>query len=356
LPSREGLVAEYSFAGSANDSSGAGAHGTVHGATLTSDRFGTPNHAYSFDGVDDYIEVALPPRLRADALTVSVWARFAPRDFDGFTNCIIAQDDGNDEDQSRRVFQVSAEYGHIVWHRMVGARDPLCRRRVRPGIWYHVAAVHDHGVNRLYVDGVLQDEVNHRLWTHETQPLHIGRKGTPEPYFFFKGAIDDVRLYDRALDAGEIDELFRERGWTPHPPPPLRGQDDPLSGWWGQHGVVFLDLRYDGGTRVAGRIMAGRPDNMAAIANGTFDRHTAALRLEGDAIDHRTRKPVTWVIQGILDEDEVAVTAAVDGYSGNHFLTRAGARLRLTRRSLRSHLGALAFLLRSPMRLSRIAP
>ena len=32
-------------------------HGTVHGATLTTDRFGNPNSAYSFNGSTDYIEI-----------------------------------------------------------------------------------------------------------------------------------------------------------------------------------------------------------------------------------------------------------------------------------------------------------
>ena len=50
-----GLVAHYPFNGNANDESGNGNDGTVVGATLTTDRFGSPNSAYSFDGVDDYI-------------------------------------------------------------------------------------------------------------------------------------------------------------------------------------------------------------------------------------------------------------------------------------------------------------
>jgi hypothetical protein len=49
------------------------------------------------------------------------------------------------------------------------------------------------------------------LWTHALQPLHIGRKGTDEAHFFFRGAIDDVRIYDRALDAAEIGHLFGGR-------------------------------------------------------------------------------------------------------------------------------------------------
>ena len=50
-----GLVGWWKFDGDATDSSGNGNDGTVNGATLTTDRHGQANSAYSFDGVDDYI-------------------------------------------------------------------------------------------------------------------------------------------------------------------------------------------------------------------------------------------------------------------------------------------------------------
>ena len=53
----DGLVAYYPFNGNADDESGNGNHGTVNGATLTIDRFGNENSAYSFDGIDDYIDI-----------------------------------------------------------------------------------------------------------------------------------------------------------------------------------------------------------------------------------------------------------------------------------------------------------
>lgn len=52
-----GLVAYYPFNGNANDESGNGHHGTVNGATLTSDRNDVQNSSYSFDGLDDYISI-----------------------------------------------------------------------------------------------------------------------------------------------------------------------------------------------------------------------------------------------------------------------------------------------------------
>jgi hypothetical protein len=48
----DGLIAYYPFNGNANDESGNGHHGTVYGATLTQDRCGNADSAYSFDGND----------------------------------------------------------------------------------------------------------------------------------------------------------------------------------------------------------------------------------------------------------------------------------------------------------------
>ncbi len=131
---RDGLIAEYLFHGSAADTSGAGRHGVVHGASLTADRFGRTASVYRFDGIDDEIVVSPPPAMTAEAITVSVWAKFEPRNRRRrWSDCIIAQDDGNDDDQSRRVFQLSTLDRHIVWHRMTCARDPECKHWIRDG-------------------------------------------------------------------------------------------------------------------------------------------------------------------------------------------------------------------------------
>jgi len=68
-----GLVAYYPFNGNANDMSGNANNGTVHGATLTTDRFGNPNSAYSFDGLSNYIEVPHTLQLNAFPITINTW-------------------------------------------------------------------------------------------------------------------------------------------------------------------------------------------------------------------------------------------------------------------------------------------
>ena len=58
---RDALIAYYPFHGNVNDGSGNGHHGTAYGPTLTQDRFGNVDSAYSFDGVDDYIAIENHP-------------------------------------------------------------------------------------------------------------------------------------------------------------------------------------------------------------------------------------------------------------------------------------------------------
>jgi len=56
-PITAGLIAAYEFTGNADDVSGNGNNGVVNGATLTADRFGNPNSAYSFDGISDFVSI-----------------------------------------------------------------------------------------------------------------------------------------------------------------------------------------------------------------------------------------------------------------------------------------------------------
>lgn len=67
----DGLVAYYPFNGNADDGSGNGLNGVIYGATLTEDRFGNSNSAYSFDGVDDYASLGNPTALAfVDAVSI----------------------------------------------------------------------------------------------------------------------------------------------------------------------------------------------------------------------------------------------------------------------------------------------
>ena len=72
------LVASYNFSGNANDDSGNSLHGTVVGATLTTDRYSNPNSAYRFNGTSDYITVPHNPLMNFDInedFSITCWVR-----------------------------------------------------------------------------------------------------------------------------------------------------------------------------------------------------------------------------------------------------------------------------------------
>ncbi|MBY0424319.1 MAG: LamG domain-containing protein, partial [Cytophagales bacterium] len=71
--STSGLVASYPFCGNANDISGYNRHGTVIGATLTTDRFGNLNNAYSFNGLNNTITFTGVPTNKTDNWAISAW-------------------------------------------------------------------------------------------------------------------------------------------------------------------------------------------------------------------------------------------------------------------------------------------
>lgn len=75
------MAAYYPFNGNTNDENGNGNHGAVFGASLTTDRSGnadSADSAYSFDGVNDYIDIGKDASLKmTDGLSISAWINIA---------------------------------------------------------------------------------------------------------------------------------------------------------------------------------------------------------------------------------------------------------------------------------------
>src|SRR5690606_13425689 len=74
----DSLIGYWPFSSNADDKSGFGNHGTVSGAVLTSDRFGNPNNAYKFDGVNDFIESNFNFSGAQTSFSVSYWFKLDP--------------------------------------------------------------------------------------------------------------------------------------------------------------------------------------------------------------------------------------------------------------------------------------
>jgi hypothetical protein len=208
-----GLVAYYPFNGNANDESGNGNNGTVQGSTLTTDRFGVPGHAYAFNGFNDL--VVIPETLFGPtnpAVTISLWITTDNGPYGGDWQDIFEKGSKNGE------MTLAVKSGQIYFYpHLTGnvtsfaASAPILSDSVM-----HVIGVYEKGqAVSLYMNGVLASSTNlpnADLNVVTGFPLlsAIGAYDyTPGPYGGFRGVIDDVRVYTRALSASEIQQLYQ---------------------------------------------------------------------------------------------------------------------------------------------------
>lgn len=75
-------------------------------------------------------------------------------------------------------------------------------------MWYTVIYTYENGISKLYVNGVLVNTLNcTAVFTPNNQELYIGKHGDPAFPYNFKGVIDEIRIYKKALCEGEVKQL-----------------------------------------------------------------------------------------------------------------------------------------------------
>jgi Concanavalin A-like lectin/glucanases superfamily/PKD domain len=196
------LVAAYSFnegsGTTVTDVSGNGNHGTITGATwTTSGRFGK---ALTFDGVNDWVSINDAGSLDLTAgLTLSAWI-YPTATLTGWRTVI------QKEHTSGAVYYLhaSSSTNQPATGVFIGAERILSGGTRPPAnAWTHLAATYDGARQRLYINGV---EVANRVQTGQIQVssgrLRIGGNSIWGEYF--RGRIDEVRIYNRALTASDI--------------------------------------------------------------------------------------------------------------------------------------------------------
>lgn len=232
------LVAQWKFAGNANDATSNANNGTLKSGpigpgtapgdggtlpTLVADRFGQAGQAYEFNN-GAYIEVPYKAALNPQAITISLWCK---------------RFDGNDAN-----YLVSLNRWQSYKFQLQGAGKPFLTVGTTAGLsdkdadsgivpintWSHVAVSYTDGSMKFYINGALV-----KTWTDVKGPLItapqavalcIGQQlpkdvynstptgGQATGYFdyygpaFFKGQMDDIRLYNRALTDAEVQSIY----------------------------------------------------------------------------------------------------------------------------------------------------
>jgi hypothetical protein len=213
---QNGLVAYYPFNGNSNDESGNNYNGVVFGAVLTTDRYGRANSAYSFDGINDYIATSFTGILGSAPRTISLWLK-APT----YTSVREALGYGGNESGFGNSIRLGLNYDFVgphinvsnalneypsennnEWHNYIWIVPDIPNPRLTDVL------VYKDGVkltNIIYWHGI-SNSMSTIINTTISQNVHIGHWGDQSSGYnsFFLGEIDDVSIYNRALNNQEI--------------------------------------------------------------------------------------------------------------------------------------------------------
>ena len=194
----------------AADSSSSGNNGTmIGGLDATNDSAsGKINTSLQFDGVDDTINLGSPAELDNldSTMTLAAWINLPNGTGGGINDVLKTYQNSSRTAQLRILAGGSAGF----WFRdSDGDVVSASGGNVADARWHHVAAIRDGADFRMYVDGVEVASANDPTIaadvTNAGSSWYIGSGQNAENYF--DGFIDDVRMYNRALSASEIQLL-----------------------------------------------------------------------------------------------------------------------------------------------------
>ncbi|GEM_PF-5004462 len=212
----DGLFAYYPFSGNADNSVSNNHNGQVVGPLLTEDRFGNPNSAYSFDGLDDYIDVGNSEEFilgNNESYSISVWAKPQEKEIVELgaivTKYLSPSDNryfilGHYERQLRfdfwDNFNTEPEHGEFV------------SATIDYDQWIHIVIIKQNNTLRLFLNGNQTDEIIPTIEMRDlstTANTMIGAVHKSNELYDrnFLGTIDEVRFYEKALSQQEIDAL-----------------------------------------------------------------------------------------------------------------------------------------------------
>jgi len=196
----DGLVAHYPFSGDTNDQSGNDHHLENRGATLTSDRFGMKDSAYAFDGKASHLFADIEDR-KGD-FSISLWAKANDVEQSRYRSVINIHDK---TPGSKDTCQIHTSGGRYPTYQFFSSNPESFALVTQK--WQHLAVSVSGKVIRFYENGekVYSQELEGGE-ANQFSNIIIGknRYGGAK----YDGHIDDVYVYNRAINDAEVARLF----------------------------------------------------------------------------------------------------------------------------------------------------
>lgn len=194
------------------DASGNGRTGTATGTpTWGTGRFGG---CLNFDGVDDYVSVADHASLNFGAsqdFTVSLWLNTTTTASAGLWPLAIGKIDVTSH--FALILDESVDVpGEWYWQLKSASVKYSCTSTttLRDGSWHHIVGQREGTTSRVFRDNVQVGTITNAGVSgslSNTTALEMGRYSAADPQRY-TGALDDIRIYSRALTTTEIDALY----------------------------------------------------------------------------------------------------------------------------------------------------
>ena len=208
-----GLVAWYPLDGNATDMSTNSNDGTIYGASTTTDRHGFTSRALLFDGSNDYIQAAYSSAISSSNFSYSLWAK-PTQTTSSFGSPITFRNNGKGFNLYKKPNNTWSYWiGNGGWLAL-GSRSITLS-------WTALAFTYDGTNHKAYENGSHVASTSSSYLLNQSKPLRIGAGATESnsPNYYFNGAIDEVRIYNRSLSASEISALYSTENTVPNSPP-----------------------------------------------------------------------------------------------------------------------------------------
>ena len=196
----------------ASDSSGSGNNGSLANFSFDNVTNGWVNGKFGkallFNGSSDYVNIPNSSTLNGtDSLSVSTWVY--PTSFTlsrSYGNSLGVTLIESNENGTATGWIIGTNNSGNIWWWPSGGNDRFSTKTLPLNAWSHVIIIYSSGYVSFYINGVLSNttaSVSPNIPTF----IKIGAKSWTSSWL--AGSIDDVRIYNRALTANEVQQLYK---------------------------------------------------------------------------------------------------------------------------------------------------